>query len=660
VWRLAPALLLLAYGGAFAVAAFGGGVPAFDDHPGQLFRLWHALERSFPDGYWTADWNPDWWGGYPELQFYPPGFAVAGAVIRLVALWYPSVELVYQLLCSLVLLLPAVATFLLLARVIEDRWLALPPAFLALTLSAGLRGGVEEGLRWGMLASRLSVGCLALFVLSLRPWVERGRTPIWTPIAAAAVVLAHPASTPAALAILTVAILLSLALRPQRRTVTDGLAVAALAGALTGFWTVPLLLRRAWVVPLAWGDFTMVGFFGEMWARPVLLLTVLAAPLAWLVVLVRRRPFDALLATFPLVLFIVLLADIALFAHGWSAIEPARVVDSLAFSLLWSAGLGVGVGVARVTPRGEKRAGRPLVALAAIGLAALLANWGARGPTGEPTLTLWPTGPGWPRLHAVSRDHNLPALWTALRRRPDRVLFVTSSLRLDRDPAWYAPHSHVMSLAPLFTGREIVHGTFTHPAPLAARFYTGELTLPARVDTLVEKLDGQRLLGQPWERLPAENFEIVARRLRVSTVVVPTGDANRARFLGSSYVQASEAAGFTIFERRDRPWPTVERITHRRFRVLLSPAGGVWIPTGIPAYPLWEVKSRQGALETRVDPWGLLEFRVPLDVFEAELLYSEGWLEWSSLALTLVGGLGWLAWAWRGRRGDSPRRRRPT
>ena len=46
--REAPLLLLLVYGGAFAYAAFGRGVPVFDDHPGQLFRLWHALDRSLP------------------------------------------------------------------------------------------------------------------------------------------------------------------------------------------------------------------------------------------------------------------------------------------------------------------------------------------------------------------------------------------------------------------------------------------------------------------------------------------------------------------------------------------------------------------------------------------------------------------------------------
>ncbi|MGH7268438.1 MAG: hypothetical protein ACREMB_26770, partial [Candidatus Rokuibacteriota bacterium] len=264
----------------------------------------------------------------------------------------------------------------------------------------------------------------------------------------------------------------------------------------------------------------------------------------------------------------------------------------------------------------------------------------------EPTLTLWPRHRArlWPHLDEIERAHDLPALWRVLRGRADRVLFLTSSVRLDEDPAWYAPHSHVPSLAPLYTGREIVHGTFTHPAPLAARFYTGASTVPARIETLVEQLDGRRLLGHSWERLPAHVFEAFARRLRIATVVVPTADAARARFLGDRYQGVHVVGALTVLERRDRPWPEIERITHRRYRVFVSPTGGVWVPTGIPAYPLWQAKSGQGRLETREDAWGLLEFRVPLDVFEAELVYAEGALEWSGLVLTLLTLAGWAAW----------------
>jgi hypothetical protein len=640
--REAPLLLLVVYGGAFAYAAFGRGVPGFDDHPGQLFRLWHALDRSLPAAAWTADWSPDWWGGYPELQFYPPGFALLGAAIRAALLWRPSVETVYRLLCGVVFLAPGVTTYALVARVVGDRWLALPPAFLALALSADLRGGVEAGLRWGMLTTRLGLAWLPLLALAVRPWVEGGRLPRWAPPLAALAVLSHPSMVPSVVAILGLATALALLARPTRQTVGQAAATAGLTLALTAFWTLPFLVRSAWVVPLAWGDLSL-GLPGDLPARPVLLALGMTALLAWVAVGLRRRPFDALLAALPLVLLAILVGDVWLFPRGRSAVEPQRLLDGIVQAAVWAAGLGAGVIVDRLIPARADPRSRPLVALLVIALAAVLPDRGVQ----PPTIAVWPQAEEWPTLDELTRRHHLDRLWSALRGGTDRVLFLTSSLRLDRSPAWYAPHSHVTSLAPLRSGREIVHGTYTHPSPVAARFYTGQVTPPARLLTLAERLDGKSLLGEPWERLSAAAFDRFARKLRVGTVLVPAGEASRARFLDPAYARAGEAAGFVLFERRDRPWPRIERITWRRYRVLVSPTGGVWIPTGIAAYPLWKVKSAAGPLETRVDEWGLLELRVPVDLFEAELVYTEGWLEWTALLLFAVGAGGWLLWAAR-------------
>src|SRR5262249_4413746 len=175
--------------------------------------------------------------------------------------------------------------------------------------------------------------------------------------------------------------------------------------------------------------------------------------------------------------------------------------------------------------------------------------------------------------------------------------------------------------------------------------------VPPRIEFLVEQLDGQRLLGQPLAQLSPDAFEAFARRLRIATVAVPAPLAVQAPFLAERYAVGPTVAGFTLFERRDRPWPQVERITHRRYRVLVPPTGGVWVPTGIAAYPLWQAKSGHGRLETRADAWGLLEFRVPLDVFEAELVYAEGVLEWAGLILTGIGAAAWPLWVWRRRDG---------
>src|SRR5215510_14120378 len=128
--RLLAPLVLLAYGVAFASAARGRSLLVYDDHPGQLYRLWHVV--TYGPAPWA--WNPGWWAGYPELQFYPPGAAYIGALLHAFLPGGGSLTLAYQLLLWIVYLAPGVTAFLLLAHVLGNGWLALPGAFVALTL----------------------------------------------------------------------------------------------------------------------------------------------------------------------------------------------------------------------------------------------------------------------------------------------------------------------------------------------------------------------------------------------------------------------------------------------------------------------------------------------------------------------------------------------
>src|SRR6266480_8066340 len=77
-----PFALLLAYGVAFASRAFGVAPLAFDDHPGQLARLIHVVREG--PAPWA--WNAGWWAGYPELQFYPPGWFYLAASLSWLSL----------------------------------------------------------------------------------------------------------------------------------------------------------------------------------------------------------------------------------------------------------------------------------------------------------------------------------------------------------------------------------------------------------------------------------------------------------------------------------------------------------------------------------------------------------------------------------------------
>ena len=104
-----PPALLAVYAVAFGARALGGGLLVFDDHPGQLYRVVHAITVGLAP--WRFD--PGWWAGYAELQYYPPGFAWLGALLHHAAGGALSTATVYQALLWLAWVLPGATTYVL-------------------------------------------------------------------------------------------------------------------------------------------------------------------------------------------------------------------------------------------------------------------------------------------------------------------------------------------------------------------------------------------------------------------------------------------------------------------------------------------------------------------------------------------------------------------
>src|SRR5712691_8017294 len=417
------------------MAALGASPLGVDDHPGQLYRLWHVVTRG--PAPWA--WNPDWWAGYPELQFYPPGFAYAGALLQRASVNALSVSAAYQALVWIAYLAPA-----------------LPGAFVALTLSAGTTSGVEGGVHIGMIGARLAWALVPLLLLLLVPWIEEDRRlPSSAALLVAAILLTHPAAMPAAGTLIAVGALV----RPPRGArLGSALVALGLATAMTAFWTLPLVLRLEHTRALAWGDPPGVGGgFG--------------ASLALLALLGLARARGAgrsafVVALFPWAMALVTLVDrFALEPLGVRWLPANRVADGawiafiLAAGLGWSGARGTNGHTARradAEPRSRFRRREVLVGLAGVLLVVLLS-------LRPGTFTLWPRAADWPSLRSVERGLRLGDLWTALREAPPgRVLFVRSAVPLvygaPRGTEWYRPHTHVTALAPVFAGRAIVHG----------------------------------------------------------------------------------------------------------------------------------------------------------------------------------------------------------
>ena len=637
---LPPLGLLLAYGAAFGAAALGRGLVVYDDHPGQLYRLHHAI--ALGPAPWRLD--PGWWAGYAELQYYPPGAAWLGALLHGISWGVLGAVTCYEILLWAAWLLPGLATYWLLARVLGSGWLALPGALVALTLSAGARSGVEEGLRWGLVAARLGWGALPLLGVSLLPWVRGSpRFPLAAPPLLAAVILLHPSHAPAALALLALGAWAGGGSRSGNWI--RAACAAALGLGLAAVWLVPLGAHLRMALPLAWGEASLAALTMGLALRPLVLVLALASVAAWLGA-TRGSGSDPaarwLLAWPPAAAALVALDAWVAAPLGIRWLPGDRLVDGFLLALVIAASLAAPILPSRFPRLGHAGAAAVLVAVTAL----------LSGGAPEPSLSLWPKWGQWPTYGELDRGVRLGALWQALREAPPgRVLFLRSAVSLQYRPEWWRPHSHVTALAPVLAGRDIVNGTFTHPAPVAGAFYTGSAVFRP-VTTLVEQRDGVSLFGVAYAEMTSRAFSAWCRRLAISAVVTTDEDEGRLGFLDadSGFAGPRRVGPFLVYvSRTGRPLPAPAG-----FQRWTWPATGSGAWREVPMAFSPNLRARAGAAELPVggDDAGLLVVGAPpAGGAVIELRHEPGAAEEIGLALSAL-SLATLGAAWVRRRGE--------
>jgi hypothetical protein len=201
----------------------------------------------------------------------------------------------------------------------------------------------------------------------------------------------------------------------------------------------------------------------------------------------------------------------------------------------------------------------------------------------------------------------------------------------------------VSALAPVFSGRAIVNGTFTHPSPIAALTYRGDAG-PGPITRLVEQLDGVSLFGRALDVLDAETFNRYAERLGISIVVALDEDATHLGALDDN----------RAFARREAPEPFL--IYVRREAVALPRAVALtgdrdpWVTTRTAYYPLWHARVDGVPLETRRGTYGDLEVKLEAGGARAvELDYRPGAPEMSGIVVSAVGVVGLAVFRRRGK-----------
>jgi hypothetical protein len=628
-----PLVLLLSFGVLFAGATLGSATLGFDDHPGQLYRVWHVL--TYGPAPWA--WDRGWWAGYPELQFYPPGVAYLGALLAWPTTGVFEMRTIYQALLWVTYLLPGATTYVALERITGKRWLALPAAFVAMTLSAEVTSGVNGGVRIGMVGARLAWALLPLLLAQLAAWLETPRA--LSPTVAlllAAITLLHPAQLPSAVVLIALAVYLR---APWQASAREAGTALALAAALTAFWTLPLVVRLAETRAIAWGTLHLADA-----TRPVPL--VLAA-LAVAGLFDRAESAGVRLALWwmPATIGMTALDRLVLEPLGLRWLPASRVIDGAWMALVVAGGVGA-IHLARrleelpVAQRVGATLRGPALGLGAAALFALLS-------TGSNTLMLRPSAAIWPSLISIERGLRIPDLWSLLGRLPEgRILFARSGVPLVHGADWWRPHTHVTALAPADGGRDIVHGTFTHPSPIAALVYRGDAGRGA-ITELAEELDGHSIFGESLDALDPQEFSARADRLGVVALVALEDDVISLAWVTEStaFRRRLSFSPFVVFARENPVSLPPGRDGGGRF-TLTAEADG-WTSARVAYYPLWRADVDGTPLQTRRGDDGLLEVRLPRASGTVTLHYGPGVPEIAGVALSIVALAAWAVVAWK-------------
>ncbi len=616
----------------------------YGDHPGQFYRLWQLLAVIWPEEGRFIGWSPYWYAGYPEFQFYPPGFGMAGWLLWLLSFKQLSPVAVYQSLVFISYLLPGVGFYLLLARGLQDRLAGLAAAWLPLAATFALGG--SQGVVIGLLGERLAFGLMPLLVLAglwlfqaerkLRPWLVTG-------LILTGIMLLHPyqAIVPTA-ALGLYAFLGGSGWQSRLRW----LVLAVLLGfALTAFWWFPFLFRRAFFIPLIEAPLPEIrSNLDDMWLAGMG--WFLAAALLGAVSRQKKRrwlPLAIFLSGGGMLAFIFFDYLVLVSRLNLYILDPVRLVAGVTFALF----VGLALGLSELSWLGVRLLGRWSKGMWGLPLVVILPwlVYSQVAGTYDPAAWLgrWQPRPGRTPIFLSEAEarYGLEEVWTRMATTPGRLLFTAHYGLLFDIP------TSLKAVTPVLTGREIVGGTFTHRTPVGSYLWVGR-AYPPVLRGKVEHQDDQSLAGQSWASMDEDFLFELVRRLNATLIVTTAIDTNAQAFLESSsrFRRVWSNNLFTFYEPVGyRPgWvaaegatATASRYERRQIDVAVTEAEpGATLLVKVANYPLWRAEIEGEPVPIETGPYGLMRLSLPPGSYTLQLRYQPGWPERLGNLLSLI------------------------
>jgi hypothetical protein len=704
IYDLISLILLFAIGLAAFNFLFNAQPFIYDDNSFHYFTLHYAVTQSIPVHHRLIDWNPYWFAGIPELQFYPPGSILSGIFLYYLFLTLVPIGQIYNFILLFALLFPVITSYYLLRKanfpIIASFFTAL---FFLILLELGNASGVFYGVLVGLTNSRIALGFYPLIL-----WFgikNLGAKPKKRNIAGLAVLLAisllcHPYHIflPIFGLIAQIYAFKRTRLCSLRKSIkTFGLAIL-LGFGLSAFWWLPLFIRHNFVSSLQiWSGQGAVNQFqallgllsslaeGKTNLFFLLLYLVSAISLLNPNQPVRQKAILAGLVVTPLFMlaFLIFVELILIPVFHFYFLDVVRLKDGFFFSMILTSGIAIYQIVAKCKINIANFKFKMLFAKFEMKRSYLLISFvflliiliGIIWYTGMHLWNFYDFTQGYAKigfLPKMVKEYQLDELWSYLYksaiRNPQsaidsgRILFTASSLKYKELPAQF--QTHIMSLTPIYTGRQIISGLNTPFYTVASYLFFGKKA-PLVIRTEADSLDNQSLLGIPWEQMDEPRFLDFCKKMNITSIVTNRNEDKVNAFFNrsSTFRLAQEIDEFKIYDipsyisswieyDTSKVYPeifgaNIQVVSFSENRVTLSvQSAGAPIPVvvKIAYYPCWKaylkkfkVQSSKFKTEITTDDIGLINLVLPKGTnYQVELVYQNSRAENLGWILTIT------------------------
>ena len=660
----------------------------YDDNSFHYFSLHYAVIRAVPVHHRLVDWNPYWFAGIPELQFYPPGSILSGIVLYYLTLTLIPIGQIYNLILLFALLFPALTSCYLLRKAgfhpVASFFTGL---YILILLELGYASGVFYGVLVGLTNSRIALGFYPLILwFGIKNLIAKPRK---RNIAGLAILLGislfcHPYHIflPFLGLIAQIYAFKRTRLCPLRHSIkTLGLAVLLGIG-LSAFWWFPLFIRHNYVSSLQiWSGAgtanqaqSLIGLlssFAEGKTNLFFLCLYLISALSLLnpQMLVRQRTILAGLVLTPLLMliFLVFVQIILIPFFHFYFLDVVRLKDGFFFSVILTSGIGIYELIAKckisiakfkfkiLNNKFEMNGFYPLLSF--IFLLIILAV--ILGYSAQHLWLFYDFPQGYARtgfLPTVVKEYQLDELWSYLKNEnqgpstslgSSRILFTASSLRYKELPAQF--QTHIMSLTPIYTYRQIIGGLNTPFYTVASYLFFGKKA-PIVIRTEADSLDNKSLLGIPWEQMEQSRLTDFCKKLNITTIVTNRNENKVIEFFNrsSAFRLEKEIDEFNIYTipGYQSSWldfdTTAAKVQISEFAqnkitfAVTSATTATPILIKLAYYPCWKATSGQTRLPITANEIGLMQLTLPQgEKYQVELVYRTGWVEKTGWTITL-------------------------